>query len=463
MKKLTIVLLIAVLAVSFAFADFSGDAYIQFNADIDAKEFGFANGTDYGFSFEFDSEKVNIAGEEDIHVELAASAQFYVDADLSKDQVATFVWDNQDSGLGLGVVMSISKARIAGSNWYVDILGAKSGYNYASAAVLQVRSKSQYSFGAFRRYVWQAASYSAAYSKAPGVTVGYDGYTASFGFLKNADGTAASATIESKQFKFSDDAFTVQAAAEVSKKAGAGVINAGASVKGTAAIQDINVALAADLGLEKIPTGDSEEKPVFGFDARADFAYDFVEVNVYAAAKKGAFLKYAGSAQGANYKYYSDLYLEAQAAFDLNAFELPLAVTVNAKNIVDKSDAGIDLGLSVDYAQDAISAGLWADFNLKTKAWDVNLSGAYAAEKFTAGANIYVEGGEELAALSFGAYAESDKIVNGATFGINYGLSNAYAMYYGGNYVASNAVNTNNFIGDEAAIGTIGAYCMIAF
>jgi len=462
MKKGIIVLLVAVLAVGFAFADFSGDAYVQFNADLDEKEFGFVNGTDAGFSFEFTSESVKIAGEEDIHVELAATAQFYVDTDYSKDQVATSVYDNYDNGLGLGVVMSISKARIAGSNWYVDILGAKGGYDYATAAVLQVRSKTQKSFDAFRRYVWQAASYSAPYAKAPGLTIGYDGWTASFGFYHTEDdGTKLSGTFETKAFKFSDEAISVQAAAEVSKKYNA-AINAGASVKSTIAIQDITVALAADFGLENL-RDPNDGDPVFGFDARADFKYDFVSVNVYTAAKEGDFLKYGGTAQGASYKYYKDFYLEAKAAFDLNAFELPLSVTLSAKNIVDKSEAGIDLGASVEYEKDAITAGADFEFNTETSAWDVNVYGAYAAEQFTAGANVYVEGGEELSALSFGVFAESDKLVNGATFGLNYGYSNATAMYYGGSYVASNAVNSNNFIGDDATIGTIGAYCIIAF
>jgi len=57
MKKVIIVLLVAVLVAGFAFADFSGDAYIQFNANLDAKDFGFKNGTESAFSFEFASEK----------------------------------------------------------------------------------------------------------------------------------------------------------------------------------------------------------------------------------------------------------------------------------------------------------------------------------------------------------------------------------------------------------------------
>jgi hypothetical protein len=56
MKKGIIVLLITVLAAGMVFADFSGDAYIQFNADLDNKDYGFANGNDFGFSFTVDSE-----------------------------------------------------------------------------------------------------------------------------------------------------------------------------------------------------------------------------------------------------------------------------------------------------------------------------------------------------------------------------------------------------------------------
>lgn len=465
MKKGIIVLLIAVLAAGFAFAGFSGDAYIQFNADIDEETFGFANGTDVDFTFEFDSEEVKLVGEEKVHVEVAASAKLLMEYGAGG---ATQVYTTNGDTLDFGVVYKISKARIAGENWYVDILGVKSSYDYAKAAALKVKTKKvNDSFGNTIYKTNQAASYSIAYKKAPGFTIGYDGFTASFGFLKDSTGTAVSATLETKAFKFSEDAISVQAAAEVSKEAGKPV-NAGASFKTTVAMDKIEAGVAADFGLGNLMNDDVD--PYFAMDARADFKYDFVNANVYMfytndETDTAKLATSSSSVAGA----YRGFYMEAKAAFDLNSFEVPLSVTLTGKNLVDVQEdavgaaAGIDLGASVDYAQDAIAAGVSFGFNTESKAWSGNLYGTYAAEKFTAGANVALSGADELSKFGLGAFVESDAIVNGATFGLNYGYNNTSAMYYGGSYVASNADNTNNFAADEAEIGTIGAYCMIAF
>lgn len=465
MKKGIVVLLIAVLAAGFAFAGFSGDAYIQFNADIDEETFGFANGTDVDFTFEFDSEAVKLVGEEKVHVEVAASAKLLMEYGAGG---ATQVYTTNGDTLDFGVVYKISKARIAGENWYVDILGAKGSYDYAKAAALKVKTaKAKDSFGNTKYKYNTAASYSVEYKKAPGLTVGYDGFTGSFGFLKDSTGTALSATIETKEFKFSDDAVAVQAAAEVSKEASA-EINAGASAKATVTINEIEAGVAADFGLGNLNQDDVD--PYFAMDARADFKYDFVNANIYMfyTNDETGTAKLATSSSSVAGAYYG-FYMEAKAAFDLNSFEVPLSVTLTGKNLVDVQEdavgaaAGIDLGASVDYAQDAIAAGASFGFNTESKAWSANVYGTYTAEKFTAGGNVKVAGADELSTFGLGAFVESAAIVNGATFGLNYGYSNATAMYYGGSYVASNAVNTNNFAADEAEIGTIGAYCIIAF
>jgi len=359
----------------------------------------------------------------------------------------------------MGLLIKFTKARIAGSNWYVDILGVQNSYNYASAAVKKIKSKQNKDvFGNLDYLTNNAASYSVAYTKAPGVTIGYADFVASFGFYhEDAEGTKFSATLQTPEFKFSDDAIAVQAAAEASKTY-AGNVNAGASAKATVAIQDIKVGFAADFGLEGIG---GDDDAVFQMDARADFGYKFVDVNVYTYVGKPG-LKTGEMLGGPIYK---DFYLEAKAAFDLNEFEVPVKVTVSAANIVDNADdeKGIDLAASADFAKDAISAGASFGFNTKTSAWNAGAYGIYAAEKFTAGANVKVAGGEELTAIKFGVFAESDAIVKGATFGLNYGYNAYKAMAYGGSYVAKNAVNTNNFAGDDPTIGTVSAYCMIAF
>ena len=77
MKKGIIVLLIAVLASSFAFATFSGSAGVIYNASFDDKSVGADNVNSLSFSFTFASEEIKLDSSEDaIHVEVAASAKF---------------------------------------------------------------------------------------------------------------------------------------------------------------------------------------------------------------------------------------------------------------------------------------------------------------------------------------------------------------------------------------------------
>ena len=141
MKKGIIVLLITVLAAGMAFADFSGDAYVQFNADLDQKNYGLKNGTDVSFTFKIDSESVKIAGESPVHVEVEASANLIADSKKG-DMKGSILWDSRNDGYGLGLVFSIKKALIVGENWSVSVLGAQSSaYDYAKTSSYYVQTK----------------------------------------------------------------------------------------------------------------------------------------------------------------------------------------------------------------------------------------------------------------------------------------------------------------------------------
>ena len=476
MKKGIIVLLIAVLVSGFAFAGFSGYAGLQLNADLDGKVYGFANKTSASFTFEFAADTKEVTGEK-LYGELKATAKAIVDKLNGGDADGKIIgiystFDEKNTKYGLGLVIDIDTAKIVGDGWYVDILGVKSAYDYAKAAVATAyQDKNKNAFDIQKKggddtlpqWKKSASSYKVAYKKAPGVAFGYAGFTASVGFLKNADGTAFSATIETPEFAFSDDAVKVQAAAEASKKAGPKDVNVGASAKATIAIQDIKVGVAADFGLEGIRT----DAVKFNMDARVDFTYNFVAVNVYTFI--GEKLAYGGDEYAAvvadanaTLKYYKDLYLEAKAAFDLNAFELPLTVAIKAKNIIDKSDAGIDLGVSVDFAKDALTAGAGFDINFLTKAWSATAKAKYDFEQFTAGAGLKFKGGKDgLTAINLGVFAESDKLVQNVRFGLGYGLKAGDLMEDGGWSAIGDGDYTSDYKAEKA--GVISAYAIIKF
>ena len=477
MKKGIIVLLIAVLVSGFAFAGFSGYAGIQLNAKLDAKEYGFANKHDIGFTFEFAADTKEITGEK-LYGELKATAKAIVDESNNAVIGLVFNSDDYDEDAGImsaygkyavGLILDIDTAKIVGDGWYVDILGVKKAYDYAKAAVATAwQDKDKNAFGVqklndddepLKKYKKSASSYSVAYKKAPGVAFGYAGFVASVGFLKNADGTAFSATIETPEFAFSDDAVKVQAAAEASKKAGPKDVNVGASAKATIAIQDIKVGVAADFGLEGIRT----DAVKFNMDARVDFTYNFVAVNVYTFV--GEKLKAGGEKWGGcgDDDCYKKFYLEAKAAFDLNAFELPLKVAVTAKNIVDNPDwqKGLDLGLTVDFAKDALTAGAGFDINLKDSKWTAKAKAKYAFEQFTAGVGVQVKGKDGLTAINAAVFAETDKLVQNVRLGLGYGLKADNLMEDGG----WTAIGDGNYSADFKAekYGDISAYAIIKF
>ena len=474
MKKGIIVLLIAVLVSGFAFAGFSGYAGIQLNADLGEKEYGFANKPDASFTFEFAADTKEITGEK-LYGELKATAKAIVDkkgnAEKLKDSEAVFLYFGDTKNYttyALGLVLKIETAKIVGDGWFVDILGVKSAYDYAKAAVATAyQDKDKNAFDLQKRdskdlTKWKksASSYKVAYDKAPGVAFGYAGFTASVGFLKNDKGTAFSATIETPEFAFSDDAVKVQVAAMASKVGNTAMTNVGAAAKANIAIQDVKFGVAADFGLEGIGT---EAK--FNMDARVDFTYNFVAVNVYTyVGEKG--LKAGGSSTVEAKEKYYNFYLEAKAAFDFNAFELPLKVAVTAKNIIDKTEAkpGTDLGLTVDFAKDAITAGAGFDFNLTSKAWTAKAKAKYDFEQFTAGAGLLVKNnGTKISEVKTAVFAETDKLVQNVRLGLGYGLNADNLMEDGGWTAIGDGEYSNNFVGDTTDPGVISAYAIIKF
>ena len=484
MKKGIIVLLIAVLVSSFAFAKLSGSAGVKLGGDLDFNAFGTINAQSLDFSFTFASEEVKIdSSEDEIHVEVAASAKFI----LGELNPKTFEdWDDGiyigpdhtfgTSARGIGAVISLDTAKIVGKNWYVDITGTQGAYDYAKAAVLEEAAKKvKDDFGNYKKTDNQAATYALNFSNCDGVTVGYNDFTASAGFEYIKDfAFLATATVETPEFAFNDDAVKVQAAAEFgrfklgTKGSYVAYTSFGASAKATVAVQDITVGVAADMGVENIgaeiaEVGVSDKETQFNIDARVDFKYNFVDASIYTYAGKAGLKSTMG--------VFDKFYLEAKAAFDLNAFELPLKVTVKAKNITDADvkaipnpvKVGIAPSVLVEYAKDAITAGASFEINTKSKAWNTLVYGTYAFEKFTAGAGVKVAGATELTGISFGAFAESDKIVKGATFGLSYGLDSDNTYGKGGANSVTNGKFSNDFKADPVKKGEVLAYCKIAF
>ena len=179
MKKGIIVLLIAVLVSGFAFAKFSGNAGVRFDADLKDKWFITSNASSLDFSFTFASEEVKLIGEEDIHVEVEASAKFILGSRVDGGKGIFIDAGTVDEGNGIGAVIKLDTAKIVGKNWYVDVTGTQDAYDYAKAAVLKIKSKEvKDDFGNFKEWDDQAASYVSSYDAVDGITVGLPGIPA---------------------------------------------------------------------------------------------------------------------------------------------------------------------------------------------------------------------------------------------------------------------------------------------
>lgn len=431
MKKLIIVMLVAVLASSFAFAALAGNVNIQFKGDFDNKEFGFANGTYAALSFTYKSDPINILGEEEVHVVLAVEGSVKV---INKKGSGNGNLDLQFEG-PFTYSVKFNEAKIAGSNWWVSILGAQGPADYAKASVLLNNAQDG------------MATYKASYAAAPGITASYADFVGSFGFWKGDTGLALSGTIETPEFKFAEDAVTVKFAAGGGKAAGAGKAVAGVSATSTVKVQDVTFSVAGDFGLENITKDFDVLK--FAGDASVSGSYKFVSASAYVFATNG-------TAQMDNTDY-NKLYLEASAGVDLNEFDVPVTVDVTAQNIVDKSNKPVTLGASAKYSKDAITASVSAGIDLKDgfAGWNASVSGEYKAEKFTVGGEVDLGGDKDKAfnQLSAGVYATTDALVNGATFGVSYGYEDVINL--GG--------LTNNFLGEPKSYGQAGVYCVIGF
>ncbi|MBO6000765.1 MAG: hypothetical protein J6P81_03155 [Spirochaetales bacterium] len=474
MKRVIVVLLIALLSCAFAFAKLTGSAGVKFEENIDKETLSTTNTTSFNFTYTFASDKVKINSKEDVHVEVAATAKFILGSRIKGDGNGIRI-GNGDRGIG--AVITLTTAKIVGKNWYVSVLGTQDAYDYAKAAVLTITNKeTKDAFGNVKSKDSQVTSYALAFEKTDGVTIGYDGFTASFGIENIKDFTLlGSATVETPEFAFKDDAIKFQAAAQfgrfkiADKKTYVAVNALGVSARTTATIKDITLKAAFDMGLEnfgqEVGTG-PERETQFNIDGRFDFKYSFVNASIYAYAG-GSGLKFGKAVKGV-FNYYKDFYLEAKAVFDLNTFELPFKVTVSAKNITNSEVAGnliikggVVPSVKVEFAKDAIKAAASYSINTETKAWSTLVYGIYAFEKFTVGAGTKVAGDSELTQISVGAFVETDKLVKGAKFGLSYGLNGDTAYSDGCAKALTGAKFTSNYKKEKN--GTANAYCKITF
>ena len=445
MKKILSIALVALLAVSSVFAaDFSGSASVGLGYNFGDKTYGFSNSNEASIDIEaeYTSAAVDQVADGDIYAGIKASF------------LINFVADSEEAGYDVDTC-EIEEAYITNGEWKLSVLGAGKGVDYAKSAV-----DTYFDWTAFS---YLPVTYKAPFNAASGVELSYNGWRVGVGLDGNmaADVLNYSAVIEAPEFVV--EGFKVQAAALISQNKEAEMseyeggymldqetgeivpvvedweaivlgyeetIAAGVSAKASYATDAVSASVAADLGFEDIKS----DVVVIDFDAAANVTVAPVAVDAY-------------------YNHLSKL-VSAKTSIDLAAYELPVKLTVSAKDILDAKNLGVKAEIS---ASEALALTAEGSYSLKTNAWSVSGSAKYKAETFTAkaGATFNYNNANAMQ-LYANASIESDSVLPGTT------LKLAFSPNSAGRY-PNNKVVSNFLDSTTKDYGRIEASCTIEF
>ena len=435
MKKTIAILLVAILAVSSVFAAFSGKASVGFGGNLDNGNFGFIDqSTNAKIDLELATANAENVGEGDIYASIKASLVVRL---YNGEKGATPDKPNNNTGLWLPVDVAIDEAKVGGENWYVSILGMPDGPDYAKSAIDTYDVKEKKDDYSFTKADYTGNySFSVPYADTNGIEVGLFGYKFGFGLLgdynednswKLEDNLKFSVFAETPEYDFGG--LTVQAAATYSYS-GYDRLESGVALKpGAAASTTIDpdtgkpewsyagfsrtnaIGLAAKVGFANdtlsasIATdmgfnleGDKFED-VFDMDLAANFGWSFLTLDAYYAttAKSGEGVvgayEWDATLNGnkGDYKWnadkwgskYTDDVLSFQAKFDLNTFDVPVAITASVKDVLKTVELGVKAEVTaVENLKITASAGYVIDtINAYSKADSLNTADSGMTDK----------------------------------------------------------------------------------
>ena len=449
MKKILSIALVALLVASTAFAGFSGKAKLSLGYDTESESYGFSNGQEFSVDLDVASETAEAKGEGEVVAGVKATLSLKAADRQGGYNAYAFVKDGA-SDLGLGFILSLKEAYVAGQDWKVSITGTQKGPDFAKSAIDYVFDDyGKDAFGNKLEAWWnenyKPMSYAVSVNKAPGVTATYKDWSVAAGFN---GGKADAGTHAPDFFNYHVSAISpeVAVAEGISVKVGAvasGIKNKtvddeyvesknfdafGASAQVAYAAEAFSAKVAGDFGMKKTVGTDDFKAD---FDVAANVAYAPVAVDVYFSRVKEV------------------NYLSAQVS---GAYE-GISGDIYAQNILAENK-NIKIGADAEYTVDAVTVG--AGFWMTTEAKKMEVSGnvEYAAEKFTAkagavyGTQIDVK---DSSYLWLNASVESSAIIPGATISLGYGP----------NTDGATGKKTTNLLKEK--YGSVTAQCVIAF
>ena len=417
MKKTIAILLVAVLAVSSVFAGFSGKATVGLGYNWETKEYGFSNGTGFDVNVDLATAEAGNVAEGDIYAGIKATMGVKVANKASEGTKGSWIYDSNsetNGKYGLGLMLSLDEAYVAGANWKVAITGTQGATSYAKSFTTH-KDAVKDAFGNKTTDEKDVADDVTgdyfSFNKAPGVTVEVAGFKASVGFNGSENETTE------KEFKYTVDpavepvktkknvgkffnynllvetpsydfnGLSLQLAAGASRKLDNYVpaekwgesskisflgeeayvlpkfhhMAINTSAKAGYTTDALTVAVAADFDM--IQYGEKEtptlsDKLYSYFDTSAKVSYAPVTVDAYYA--------FDGLTAKANEKEEAKIKLlahklSAQVATDLAAFDLPVKLTVWGKDVLNTMDFGAKAEVAIDAIKLSVNGGYIVD------------------------------------------------------------------------------------------------------
>ena len=379
MKKTIAILLVAILAVSSVFAGFSGKASIGFGGNLDNGNFGFI---DKSAKVNFDIDLATATAEQiadgDVYASIKATfglklltgEKKYADGDPYADFNGFFALrGNEDASVGpfnLAVIADITEAKVAGENWYVSILGLSDAPNFAESAIDTYTVEDGYDkYGMPREDFDKAYNYGVGFEKAPGVEVGVFDYVFGVGLLGDYDDDKDAEITDKLDFslyaktpEYNLSGVILQAGAVYSYAGDPDETKVknqiGLSGKVGFENDTITASLATDIGFNLEA---DKFKDAVDMDLAANFGWNFITVDVYYAtiAKSGETptphgIKNYGTPDATPATKYdwdateasnTEDVLSLQAKFDLNAMDVPVAITASVKDVLNTVELGV--------------------------------------------------------------------------------------------------------------------------
>ena len=416
MKKVFSVLTVAVLAVSTVFAGFGGKASIGAGANFDNGNFGFlSQKSGVNIDVELSTAEGEKVGEGEVYASIKGSMELVYLGGFGQS-----IDHGRTSNFGINA--AVTEAKVGGENWSVSILSMPDAPDYAKSGVDFYPEGKKDAWGREQPGVnWKPVTYKAPYAKTNGVTVDVAGYKVGLGllgdFAKNVEFKNQfiniAAVAETPEYDFNGFTFQVGASyartkfEKLYKGAPSWTVDnpdtdkdeawypthgMGISAKAGYANDAFSVAVASDMGINFLK--DNE----FNADVAVDVAYNFVSAAAYYNSARKNLVSFG-------------------VDFDLNSIEVPVVLSVSAKDLVNEQA----LGLAVETTPvEGLTISAYGDYAIASKGWDAGIGAEYEHEMFTVAGGIDLAKAPEKVQLAANASVESDALVNGATLGLSW-------------------------------------------